>query len=324
MNERTPDSFTSSTPSRPLFAAVLETRGYVVGTANAAAGLHRLDAAGWTHLGWQNVRSHGLCFQPNRPAHGFMAASNGVFRTGDGGRTWRITTGWEITEVLDVAIDPFDPARIYASSAYGVWVSEDDGEHWRASGTGIPEPLYTYCPVIEADRTVSGVILVGSEGGLFRSEDGGATWHPVGPAAPVRHLAQSAADAALWIAVTSDQGVFLSRDGGRRWLPAGPLGSGMVILYTSALDPADPDRMAVGGYETGVWVSDTGGRSWRRFGGRLPQPTVHALLFESGPGGRLWAGTAGGGLFVGDGASWRHAGLSEATIYDLAFAGGAS
>lgn len=311
-----------------LYVAVLETRGYVVGSANAPSGMHRFDGGTqWTHLGWRNVRCHGLAFDAARPGVCFLAAGNGVFRTRDDGRSWRITTGWEITEVLDVAVDPHVSGRVYAATAYGAWRSDDDGDSWQAASTGIPAPRATFLQVIEADRDRPDHVLAGSEEGVFRSTDGAGHWHHVGlPGVAIRDLRQSAADPSLWLAGTEDRGVLCSRDEGATWgfLDA-PALQGQT-LYAVALDPAQPERMAAAGYRTGVLASTDGGRHWAAYGTGLPEPTVHGLIFEPDGSGRLWAGTVGAGVFFADAAGerWTYAGLDEATIYDMAFVGGAA
>ena len=114
---------TVSIPQRTLFAAVLETRNYIVGEANAASGLYRRSERGWSHTGWQNLRCAAVAVEEAEPETLFLASGNGVLRSRDGGTTWRVTTDWRVAEVLDVALDPFAPGSLYAASAYGVWHS---------------------------------------------------------------------------------------------------------------------------------------------------------------------------------------------------------
>lgn len=309
-----------------LYVAVLERRGFVVGRANAPAGLYRFAGSDqWTHIGWRTTRSNGISFDPFHPGTCFLGCGNGVFRTRDGGATWRVTTGWEITDVQDVAVDPHMPGCVYAASAYGVWRTRNGGETWEAASDGIPSPRSTYIAVIEADASRPGHVLAGSDTGLFRSTDGADRWVPVGPAgAPVRDLRQSRSDPSCWIAATDGHGVLVTRDGGATWDVAGDAALREAALFSVAIDPADPARMAAAGYRTGVLWSGDGGRSWAPFGRALPEPSVHGLVFDSG--GRLWAGTVGAGVFTaeGPGADWQYTGLDGGTIVDMMFFGGAA
>ena len=113
-----------------LLAAILETRNYVVGEANAPSGLYRRTHVGWTHLGWRNLRCAAVAVNAATPGTVFLASGNGVLRSHDRGATWRVTTDWRVAEVLDVALDPFTSGSVYAASAYGVWHSFNEGETW--------------------------------------------------------------------------------------------------------------------------------------------------------------------------------------------------
>ena len=305
----------SSLP-QTLFVSVLEMHGYVVGRANAPSGLHRFDG-NWVHIGWRNTRCNGFAFDPSRADVLFLACGNGVFRTPDGGRTWRVTTGWEITDVMDVTVDL--KGHVLVGTAYGIWRSEDDGESWQPSANGIPTPLASYTSVIEADLSREGRVLTGGASGLFLSTNGGVDWGSVGPSdVEVRDLRQSRTDPDLWLAATDGKGLLISRDGGRRWEALGDNLHG-IPFYSVAVDPNETDRMATGGYGTHVLTSSDGGKSWSRSIEDLPQANVHGLAFDLN--GALWAGTVGAGVFVSDGSAWRPVGLHGGTIVDMSFAG---
>lgn len=76
--------------------------------------------------------------------------------------------------------------------------------------------------------------------GLFRSEDGGATWAPV-------------------------QGL-LRHPSRPTWTP----GAGGMCLHSIQLDPANPRRMYVGISSAGVFRSDDDGESWKRINQDIP------------------------------------------------------
>lgn len=299
-----------------LYAAVVETKGYVVGSANAPSGLHRREASGgWTHLGWQNVRACGVATSPDGTF--YLAAGNGVFRSNDGGHRWRITSGWRITEVNHVVVDPFDPATIYAATSYGVWRSRDRGDTWTKTINGIPEPTSTFSLILIADPTQQDRLIVGTERGLYETTDGAANWTPTGPReVAIRDLRQSAVDPNLWLAGTEDNGVLLSKDGGASWLHLtdfpGP-------VFAGALSPHDPDLMAAGGYKTGLLLSTDGGNHWERV--TDDALSVQSLAFDPDTPGRVWAGIIEDGLFYldTDDATLHDAGLPEATIRELLF-----
>jgi hypothetical protein len=131
---------------------------------------------------------------------------------------------------------------------------------------------------------------------LQRSNDGGATWEPVGnefaydgPTGThqwydgtqhpwefkrVWHLEPSLTDPDTVYAGVEDAALFRSTDGGRSWQelsalrnhPTGPAwspGAGGMGLHTVLLDPADPRRMYIAISAAGVFRTDDAGATWR-------------------------------------------------------------
>jgi photosystem II stability/assembly factor-like uncharacterized protein len=309
-------------PTPKLHVAVVEQESFIAvgGDKEGAAGLYRHTAdTSWVHLGWGNTRNFGLDAVSSEPGTIFLACGNGVLRTLDNSGSWTVTTGWEITEVLDVAIDPSAPTHVYAATAYGVWRSPDQGETWTEVNRGIPAPTSTFTQTIAADRRQAGHLVVGSEEGLYRTTSGGTHWRPVGPRdVAIRDVVQSAAQPRQWLAGTEEDGVLRSRDGGKTWSFVGA-DVGMETVYAVAFDPSNEDRVAAAGFEGGVFVSDDGGETWTPAG--LADRRIHALAFDVEQTGRLWAGTLGDGVFYQDatGEDWQYGGLDGAVIWGMKF-----
>lgn len=82
------------------------------------------------------------------------AAGRGLFRSGDGGKSWKdITQGLPEREITALAVDPKEPGRLYAGgSAEGIFISGDEGNTWRAPRDFDPEPLSR----IEEEMSASG------------------------------------------------------------------------------------------------------------------------------------------------------------------------
>ncbi len=143
------------------------------------------------------------------------AAGGGLWKTTDSGRTWApVTDSVPITGVGAVAVAPSNPKVLYV-------------------GSGHPEPRYD--------------VIAGS--GVYRSDDAGATWRPLGLAA-TRHIGRILvdprnADVVLVAALghvfgpNPERGVYLSEDGGRTWNQTLSVddSTGAVDL---AADPDDP------------------------------------------------------------------------------------
>ncbi len=143
---------------------------------------------------------------------------------------------------------------------------------------------------------------------IQRSDDGGATWRPMGNQfsydgqagthqwydgtphpwefARVWHLEPSATDPDFVYAGAEDAALFRSTDGGASWseLPglrthdSGPdwqPGAGGMCVHTILIDPSDADRLHVAISAAGVFRSDDAGRTW--------SPANHGLHSEGIP-----------------------------------------
>jgi len=304
-----------------LYVSVLETNVYVVGAKNAPSGLYRYEGdTSWTHLGWKNVRNFGIAGDPKNNKTIFLACGNGALRTIDAGKTWKITTDWQVTEVLDVTIDPFNTRQVYIATAYGVWRTTDQGETWHVSSEGLTTK---FVQTIETDRRAKYRLIVGGESGLFVSENRAENWRHIIPIeVPIRDIHQNFKSPKIWLAGTEDHGVLISHDFGNTWqYSVGEIAT--ETIYAVASDPRNPKNMAAGGFQTGVYVSKNGGKKWKKYIEGLPVTDIHALVFDPAEKGRIWTGTVGAGVYYSDnfGKTWKYAGLNGADIWDMIFIG---
>jgi len=303
-----------------VYASVVATRGYIVGAANPPSGLfcqRPSDDTTWHHTGSNNIRAFGLAV--HAPAAGqliYLAAGNGVHKTADGGKNWKITTGWEITEALWVSLDPKDPQTVYTATAYGIHKTSDGGTTWKQMNTGLTS---TFTSSVIVDHANSKVIYCSTEDGVFGSNDGAELWKKLGlRVANVRVLAQNPRDNQMLAAGTDNNGIYISRDGGKVWAKS-EAGLDHATFYTIAFDPNHPETMYAGGYVTGVYKSIDSGRSWRRSLNGLANLNIHSLAVDPTNSNRVYAGTMWGGIFRSDdgGATWRQAGLSGSQVWTI-------
>src|SRR5690606_30010046 len=92
------------------------------------------------HVGFNHPRIDALAADPRDPQVLYTAGLNGVMRSLDAGRSWRIMTSWDMTEPKDLAIDPHQPDRVYIALPDGIGVSEDRGQSWQRRQEGITRP----------------------------------------------------------------------------------------------------------------------------------------------------------------------------------------
>ena len=93
----------------------------------------------------------------------------------DGGQTWSgAGLGGTDAPVDTIATDAMRPQRMWAAARGGITVSDDLGSGWRSVGRSLPEPKARVRGIAaSADATT---LVVSSDRGIYRSEDGGETW----------------------------------------------------------------------------------------------------------------------------------------------------
>jgi photosystem II stability/assembly factor-like uncharacterized protein len=95
----------------------------------------------------------------------------------DGGRSWR-NAGFDGAgaPVDTIATDATRPQRIWAAAGGRIVVSDDLGAGWHSVGRSLPEAR-TRVRGIAASADAA-TLVVSSDRGIYRSEDGGETWTP--------------------------------------------------------------------------------------------------------------------------------------------------
>lgn len=302
-----------------LYAATVNGKAWVVGAQLGQSGLLKLAPdARWERLGFVHPMVMAADWDRTDPSVIYIAAGNGLIKASQGGRLWRITTGWDVTELRDVSVDPNEPHTVYFSHTAGIHKSRDGGTTWQAADNGIREK---YCETLQVDRSKAGRVVAGTANGVFVTEDGGGVWKRMGIEGwQVRRVAQSPHDAAHWLAGTQGAGLYQSKDGARTWEALGDVAVDRN-LYDIAFDPRTPGRIALAGWGVGVMVSEDNGATWQRRSAGLPRWDVWSVAFDPDMPGRLYADVHEESLYVSEdaGRSWRTAGLEGSIVYRLHF-----
>ncbi len=301
-----------------VYASVLSNKRYIVGADNPPTGLQVSldDGQTWTSISWPNIR----CFSFDLPRDSdgrviYVAAGNGVLKTVDGGRRWRQTTDWRVTEVLEVRVDPQRPETVYLASAYGVWKSTDGGGTWQERNNGLSD---TYTSTMVIDRANTQHLLVGGENGVWASTDAADRWRQSGlQGEGVRVLVQDPVDPRKFFAGTENQAVLVSTDGGRHWRPSRS-GLDNDTVYDIAIDPKNPQVLYAGTFEGGVYKSVDGGATWEKKSAGLTNLMIHAVAVHP-TRDLVFAGSINGGIFrsTDGGEHWEFAGLEGAQVWRL-------
>jgi photosystem II stability/assembly factor-like uncharacterized protein len=262
----------------------------------------------WTNVGLQETRHIAkLRIHPNNPDIVYVAAmgnmfgpnpDRGVFRTVDGGKTWKkILYRDETAGAVDLAIDPAHPNILFAAlnhhvtymwneesggASTGLFKTTDGGDTWKeiTRNPGLPKGLIGKIGIsispARPDRVYA--IIEANEGGVYRSDDGGSTWQmtyadPNKMEIPnsYNHITADPRDPDIvYIQILQEPGFWKSTDGGRTFNKQPTQNWDHHSLW---IDPNDSRRMIDGG-DGGAAVTSNGGNSWSSLEN---QPTADLL-----------------------------------------------
>jgi photosystem II stability/assembly factor-like uncharacterized protein len=300
-----------------ILMSVLNSRQHQWGKEdNPVIGIFSSSDAGatWQHRGW---REYIRTFYTEAGPDGTLwsACGNGVLRSTDNGTSWRVTTGWNVTEVLKVKVDPSYPSRVYAATAYGFIASTDRGETWRYRMHGVPR---RFTSDVCIDRSDPKILLLATELGVFRSTSAGERWEASGlSVTDTRTIVQDPTDPRVFWAGTEDQGVWQSMDGGKTWKMSNA-GLGHLTVYSIAIEQQE-GRLYLGTHGGGVYRSADHGATWQQSSRGLEILDVHTLTVHPQHPGVVFAGTLNGGLYqsTDHGDSWRFNSQPDAQVWGL-------
>jgi photosystem II stability/assembly factor-like uncharacterized protein len=168
-------------------------------------------------------------------------------------------------QVNVIALDPQTPSIVYAGTQEGLLVSLNGGGKWSAVRSML-NPVTAIVPHPE----VSGWLYVVASGLVYRTNDFGNRWAPLGKGmidrARLIVLDPKTPDT---IYVGTDSGLFRSRDGGESWAGAGVPAQGRPLAVV--IDPQNSEIVLVSVERQGLFKSTDGGKSWLLTGNGLPQ-----------------------------------------------------
>ena len=272
-------------------------------------GIYKSEDGGksWTNLGLKHSEHIGrIAISPRDSNTVFVAAEGplwspggdrGVYRTTDGGRTWKkVLNASENTGFSDVAIDSDDPDTIYAA-AY------------------------------QRRRHVWTLIDGGPESAIYRSTDGGNNWTKLKSGIPSGDLGRigiaiSPVDHnVVYATIEAPEGkggIFRSSDRGATWERRNPYDETAMYYAQIFADPKNVDRIYV--MNVLIRVSDDGGKTLRVLGEKYKHVDNHVIWIDPADTNYYLVGCDGGLYESFDrGTNWDYkSNLPVAQFYDVA------
>ena len=213
----------------------------------------------------------------------FYAASElgGLFKSADAGRTWARLDAHLPTRVSDVKVSPGNPNLVIATSVFdgrvnsfaGINVSRDGGATWVMPASSRPPADFCEDDVNFNEPSAFGIafdpqnpqrVFVGTNCGLARSTDGGASWTFVRPgtAPKARTVFGVVVHHGGIIDACGIDGHRRSTDGGTTWTGARAGGTPLPAGVCSIAASPDEANVLFATSGTEIFESDDGGSSW--------------------------------------------------------------
>jgi len=258
-------------------------------------GVYKSTDAGdtWTNVGLKDTRHIAdLVIHPRNPDIVYVAAkgdmfgpstARGIYRTRDGGRTWQqVLYRNDLAGGIDLSMDPTNPNVIYATLNYhvrypwdevsggpgsGLYKTTDGGDTWidLTGNPGFPTGQVGKIGVSVSPPQPNRVyaIIEAADGGIYRSDNGGATWMKASVSRAYRlfpasysHIHADTQDPN--VVYVQHMALWKSTDGGLTFSSIPMHHSDHHAMW---IDPGNDQRIIDGG-DGGASVTLNGGRSW--------------------------------------------------------------
>ena len=268
-----------------------------------------------------------------------LSVGNGIYKSTDAGKTWTHLGLRDGQQIPALVVDPRDPNKLIAavlghpygpSEERGIYRSTDGGQNWQkviskdenTGGSDVeldpsnPDVVYASTWEVREGPWEDGNEFNGRGGGLFKSTDGGGTWHQLTKGLP-DDLSQIYVAIApsnsrrLYATLATASGklsVYRSDDSGESWSqitddprPSGRIGGGDLPI--PRVDPKNSDVVYVA--STVAMKSTDGGKTWSSFRGAPGGDDYQNLWINPNNGNIiLLVSDQGAIITVNGGATW--------------------
>ena len=263
----------------------------LLGTASGQMFISQDGGSSWSMFAYfgqhdDYVLDH-IIFDPSHPATIYVAAwslynadEGDVFRSDDGGSTWRALPGVHGKSIRTMAMAPSDPNLLVIGALDGVFRSRDGGQHWER----ISPENHAEIKDIESlaiDPQNPDIIYAGTWHLPWKTEDGGVTWHSIS-----KGIAYDSDMFSIIIDPKTPTVVYASACSGiYKSLNKAEY---FHRIYMSLPEPAhrtrvlkqDPQRSSIvwAGTAAGLWKTPDGGDHWKLVTG--PEVVVNDVMVD--------------------------------------------
>ncbi len=325
---------------------------------NSGEGIFKTIDGGktWKHMGLGNSKTiHRIIIHRDNPDVVFVAGhgsawgpneERGVFKTTDGGKTWRkVLYINDKTGCAELVVDPKNPNKLIAAmweyerkpwaftsggKGSGIYVSYDGGETWakRSSADGLPEGDLGRIglAIAPSKPNIVYALVEAKENNLYKSTDGGEKWQKVNindrlvSNRPFYYHE-------IYVDPSNENrifnlfsGVSKSEDGGKTF--ENFINNSKVHLDHHAfwIHPDNPNYM-IDGNDGGLYISRDGGQNWM-FAENLPVGQFYHINYDMDYPYNVGGGMQDNGSWVGPSTAWKQGGILNYDWQEVFFGDG--
>lgn len=251
-----------------------------------------------------------------------LGYGDGVYKTMDGGKSWKNMGLKESRHIGGIVIDPRNSNIVFVAAEGSAWgpggerglyKTIDGGKSWKkvlniSENTGVNNvvidpvnPDIMYATSEQRRRHVHAKIGGGPESAIYKSTDGGENWRKLKSGLPTVHLGGMGIAVSpvnhnyVYVIIEAAEGkggFYRSTDRGESWTKMSSHASSGQYYNEIFCDPVDVDK--VYSVETFTHLTEDGGKTWKRLGRKFRHVDDHALWIDPNDTNHFIIGGDGG------------------------------
>ncbi|MGD9327749.1 MAG: hypothetical protein PVH48_02215 [Cyclobacteriaceae bacterium] len=312
----------------------------------------------WVHLGLEKTRNiHRIIIHRDNPEIVWVGAQGsawgestdrGVFKTTDGGKTWRkVLYVNEKTGIADLIVDPVNPDKLIAAMwefrrwpwffnsggpGSGLYISYDGGDSWekRTDKNGLPEGNLGRMglAIAPSNTDIIYALVESKKNALYVSKDGGFKWKKVSDK-NIGNRPFYYAD--IYVDPLNENRIYnlysivtVSEDGGKTFSTMLAYGGSSTDIHPDHhawwVHPDDPTFL-INGNDGGLAISRDRGNTWR-FVENLPLAQFYHINYDMEFPYNVYGGMQDNGSWKGPAYVWKAGGIRNSYWQEVFFGDG--
>ncbi|WP_088323063.1 WD40/YVTN/BNR-like repeat-containing protein [Polaribacter tangerinus] len=328
---------------------------------NGGYGIYKSIDAGktWQAMGLEKTRHiHRVVIDPTNPNIVYVGAigspwgehkERGVYKTIDGGKTWKQVLFTNITSgAADLIMDPKNPNKLIAAmwehkrepwffksggKGSGLYITHDGGDNWKkvTEKEGFPKGELGRIGVAisPSEPNIIYALVEAKKNALYKSEDGGFKWKKVNDKPGIGNRPFYYSE--IYVDPQNENRLYtvftyvnVSEDGGKNFkqlMPAYGVDNGVHPDHHAWWIHPKNGKFMIDGNDGGLNITRDGGKSWR-FIGNIPVAQFYHINVDNEYPYNVYGGMQDNGSWRGPAYVWKAQGIRNSYWQEISFGDG--